>query len=87
MSKRIEAVYSSARGGERNKMVAAISPSPKIGKKAPPKSSELVAMRLNCCATSFTCTLSTIILGASVRGAKAGRVTVDGKGLAKRDNM
>lgn len=40
----VRVVYSSERGGERNKIRAAIEPRPKISKKGPPKSSELVAI-------------------------------------------
>lgn len=60
-------------------MKAAIAPIPIIGKKAPPKSSELVAIRLAFDAISDNCALSNIICGASTFGAKAGRVTVEQK--------
>ena len=76
-------IYStSARGGARKRIRAPRERSPKTGKRYPPKSPTLEAMRLAFWATLETATSapSTIIFGDSVRAAKAGRATVDSKG-------
>ena len=72
-------IYStSARGGARNKIRPHNDRIPKTGKRYPPKSDTLDATRFAFCATFDTAKSdpSTIIFGASTRGANALRDTV-----------
>ena len=79
LSNRVHGIYSSARGGEKNRMTAARQAIPKIGKRYPAKSSALVASKFAFCATTELAKLVTVSMGtifiSEVR-TKAGEATV-----------